>query len=52
MPVDHQPISINQFCELLALDPKRLVGVEMDKAHSTVVIVLESEPNAALHERE
>lgn len=43
MPVDRQPISVNQFCELLALDPKRLIGVEMDRKASTVVIVLEPE---------
>lgn len=45
-------MSVKQFCEMLELDPKRLIGVEMDRTNSTVVIVLEPEADASVHERQ
>lgn len=41
MPVERHPISVNQFCELLALDPKRFIGVERDS--TGLVLVMEPE---------
>lgn len=41
MPVERTPISISQFCELLAIEPARFVGVEVNRRASTVTLVLE-----------
>lgn len=41
MPVERHPISVSQFCELLALDPSRFRGVECNRPHSSVTILLE-----------
>lgn len=41
MPVERHPISVSQFCELLAIDPTRFIGIER---HSTgLYLVLEPE---------
>lgn len=50
MPVDRQPMSLSQFSDLLALDPKRVIAVEVDRQASTVVIVLEPEPTPEAHD--
>ena len=41
MPVQRVQISISQFCELLALEPGRLVGLDYDRASTVVTLVLE-----------
>lgn len=44
MPVERIPVSVSQFCELLALDPARFVGVDVDRAHSTITILQKPNP--------
>lgn len=42
MPVDRDTrLSISQFAELLGLDPKRFIGVDVHRPSSTIVIVQE-----------
>ena len=44
MPVERQAISVNQFCELLALDPQRFIAVERNRRDSTgLYLVMEPE---------
>ncbi len=44
MPVERHPISVSQFCELLALDPTRLIAVERrGRLGATLTIVMEPE---------
>lgn len=42
MPVERIEVTISQFCEELALDPKRFIAVERKDA-STLVLVMEPE---------
>ena len=39
MPVERREVSISQFCELLGIEPKRLIAVE--RKSSTMVLILE-----------
>jgi hypothetical protein len=42
MPIERHPISVSQFCELLALDPARFYGVERGpRGSSTLTILME-----------
>jgi hypothetical protein len=43
MAVNRQPVSISQFCELLALDPATFLNVEVDQLSSRVVLVTEGD---------
>lgn len=44
MPVDRSCVlSVSQFTELLALDPSRFIGVEVNRQSSQIVIVQEPE---------
>ena len=43
MPIERHEISVSQFCELLALDPARFVGVARLK-NGSITILLEPEP--------
>ena len=43
MPVIRQPISVSQLAELLGVEPKRLIAVEVNLLQSTAAIVLEPE---------
>ncbi len=50
MPIEVQQLSLSQFCELLAIDPARLVGIVLNKKDRTVGILLEpseTEPRSA-----
>lgn len=51
MPVDRVPISISQFAELLAIEPKRLIAVEVDRRSSTVMLVMEPEEDDGTNRR-
>ena len=42
MPIERHEISVSQFCELLALDPARFVGVARLK-NGSITILLEPE---------
>ena len=47
MPVERQPISVSQFCELLAIEPSRFIGIERRRHDSTgLLIVLEGDDMA------
>lgn len=41
MPVERHAISISQLAELLAFDPVKLIGVQVDRQAKTVWILLE-----------
>jgi hypothetical protein len=41
MPVKRIALSVSQFCDCLALEPGSLVGVEIDRRSSRVVLILE-----------
>jgi len=43
MPVVREQVSISVFCEEMGIDPKRFVGVEVNRKASTVTLVLEPE---------
>lgn len=43
MPVIRELISVSQLAELLGVDPKRLIDVEVHQAKSTAALVLEPE---------
>lgn len=46
MPVVRESISISVFCDEMGIDPKRFVGVEVDRRSSTVTLVLEPDDMA------
>lgn len=43
MPVERQPISVSQFCNLLEIEPSRFIGVEYHRQRSSLAILLEPE---------
>jgi hypothetical protein len=43
MPVERQPISFRTFCDEMAIDQQRFIGVEVNRQTSTVYLVLEPE---------
>lgn len=49
MPVERRPISVSQFCELLGVEPHRLIAVtrEGGSKGSTMVLILEPEETNA-----
>ena len=47
MPVDRSTkLSVSQFSELLGIEPKRFIDVEVNRQTSTVTVVLEPEETA------
>jgi len=40
MPVERHEISVSQFCELLALEPQRFIGVTRPRADSSTLTIL------------
>lgn len=41
VPVVRESVSISVFCDELGIDPKRFIGVEVNRQKGTVVLVLE-----------
>jgi hypothetical protein len=41
--VERQTISVNQFAELLGFEPKRFIGLQVNKQSQTIWLLLEPE---------
>ena len=41
--IERQQISLSQFADLLAIEPERFLGVEVNRLKSTVTLILEGD---------
>ena len=46
--IERQQISLSQFADLLAIEPERFLGVEVNRLKSTVTLILEGDDMRAV----